>query len=796
MRRTSVFLLAVLLITPSSVSLAAQGREATPVRQSALTAANAVARPLTLRDVSRNDRWLGLGVRDVRWAPDGAGVYFRWSRSPATDDVAEEDPWFLAGPAGNWVEEVPREDRHAVPGADVQRSPDGRLAAWVGGGSLYLNDTTRGSRRVVALDQPVRAPHFSADGAAVDFEVGSALYRYDVQGGGLARMAARIERTTPTGTDAAAWLREQQQELFAHVRTQGQIADRTANAARLSQLARPQAIPVRAGVRIDQIQLSPDGNWLTFRARTPSSERPATQYANYVDESGYTEVLDARSKVGEPRDVFRLGVVRVDASVPVDSIVVRWIEVVEAADQNTVPSQLSWNPTGTTAVAQFLGEDDEDLWLAEIDLEGATARILTHDHDDAWIGGPPVQANSGPALMEWLSADELAFASERSGWSHLYLLGLDGTVTRLTEGQWEVRRASLSPDHSTWLLQTSREHPSEDHLYSMPARGGQMVRLTSEVGRHEGWWSPDGRRLAVVSSESIRLPDLFMMAANPGSSPTRVTVSGSDNYWEHPLTRAEIVEFSHPDGGPLWGALFRPDVPNAERSAIVHIHGGGYRQFAHRGYSVYGYDHHLGFIQYMLEQGYTVLDFDYRGSAGYGRDYRTDIAESMGIKDTDGAVAAARWLANNADVDPERIGIYGVSYGGFLTLTSLFRYPGVFRAGIARAAVTDWAHYSDGWTSRILGVPHENPEAYRISSPIYYAEGLSDPLLITHGLMDDNVHFQDAARLVQRLIELEKDFEVMVYPVEPHVVATEASRYDLVRRQAGFFNEKLRGIHR
>ena len=138
----------------------------------------------------------------------------------------------------------------------------------------------------------------------------------------------------------------------------------------------------------------------------------------------------------------------------------------------------------------------------------------------------------------------------------------------------------------------------------------------------------------------------------------------------------------------MWAALYRPQAQNAERAAIMHIHGGGYRQFAHRGYSVYGYATHLGFMHYMLEQGYTVLDFDYRGSAGFGRDYRTDISESMGISDTDGAAAAARWLAANENVHPERIGIYGVSYGGFLTLTSLFRYPGVFGAGIARAAVS------------------------------------------------------------------------------------------------------------
>jgi dipeptidyl aminopeptidase/acylaminoacyl peptidase len=328
----------------------------------------------------------------------------------------------------------------------------------------------------------------------------------------------------------------------------------------------------------------------------------------------------------------------------------------------------------------------------------------------------------------------------------------------------------------------------------MPATGGTLERLTGTSGRHEGWWSPDGRSLAVVSSESTSLPDLFVREALPDADPTRVTRSGADAFYEHPLVRPEIVSFPHPDGGPVWAALYRPATQNAERAAIVHVHGGGYRQFAHRGYSVYGYALHLGFIHYMLEQGYTVLDFDYRGSAGFGRDYRTDISESMGISDTDGAVAAAGWLTENANVDARRIGIYGVSYGGFLTLTSLFRYPGVFAAGVARAAVTDWAHYSDGWTSRILGVPHENSPAYRISSPINYAEGLEDALLITHGLVDDNVHFQDAARLIQRLIELEKEFDVMVYPIEPHTVETEASRFDLLRRQAAFFDRHLRGI--
>jgi dipeptidyl aminopeptidase/acylaminoacyl peptidase len=201
----------------------------------------------------------------------------------------------------------------------------------------------------------------------------------------------------------------------------------------------------------------------------------------------------------------------------------------------------------------------------------------------------------------------------------------------------------------------------------------------------------------------------------------------------------------------------------------------------------------VGLLHYLLERGYTVLDFDYRGGAGYGRDYRTDIYRSMGQKDVDGALPAIDYLVREHGIDRKRIGVYGVSYGGFFTLMALFRHPGLFSAGIANAAVTDWAHYQHPWTSRILGVPAGDSASYQISSPINHSAALADPLLITHGLVDDNVQFQDAARLMQKLIEQGKHFEVMVYPTEPHTIQTEASRRDYVRRAVDFFDRNLLG---
>jgi len=793
-RHRSSLLTCVLLLPAFAPSrLAARQREPTPLRQSATAAVAAAATPLTLRDASRDDRWLGLGVRDVRWAPDGSAVWFRWNRAPSPADVPDADPWFRAAPDGSWVEQVAPSQEASAPGETISWSRDGRWAAWSSGGTLFLFHAgdRPSTRPVVERTEPLTDVRIAEGGGAVHFQAGEALLRYDVASGVTSVVAHKVARARPPATDEGRWLSDEQRRVFDFVRDR----ERREGVAEAAAAARgeAQAIPLPAAVLAEQITLSPDGRWVTFRARTPATDRPRTEYVDYLDPSGYTRVHDARGKAGEPRDRWRLGVVAVDPTVPIDSVRIRWIDLAEAGEQATVPHGPSWNLEGTRAVAQFIGERHEDVWFVEIDPGTASARVLAHDHDDGWIGGPPIQANYlQPALMEWLPGDRFVFASERGGWSHLWLMDADGTVAPLTQGSWEVRSARLSRDRAWWLLQASRGHPADDHLYRMPAGGGEMTRLTEGEGRRVGVLSPDGRRLALLSDDATHMPDLWLGTVEVPRG-RRVTVSGTDAFYAHPLAAPEIVSFEHPDGGPLWAALYRPERPDPKRPALIHVHGGGYRQFAHRGWTVYGYALHLGFLNYMVQQGYTVLDFDYRGSAGYGRDYRADIADAMGISDVDGAVAAARWLVDHEGIDPERIGIYGVSYGGFMTLMSQFRYPGVFAAGVARAAVSDWSQYSDGWTSRILGVPHLDPEAYRVSSPIYYAEGLEDHLLITHGLVDDNVHFQDTARLIQRLIELEKDFEVMVYPIEQHTIGTEASRYDLVRRSAAFFDRWLRG---
>jgi dipeptidyl aminopeptidase/acylaminoacyl peptidase len=193
-----------------------------------------------------------------------------------------------------------------------------------------------------------------------------------------------------------------------------------------------------------------------------------------------------------------------------------------------------------------------------------------------------------------------------------------------------------------------------------------------------------------------------------------------------------------------------------------------------------------------MEHGYMVLDMDYRGSAGYGRDWRTAIYRHMGGKDLEDNVDGAKWLVTQG-ADPKRIGIYGGSYGGFITLMAMFTTPDVFAAGAALRPVTDWAHYNDGYTSDILNLPQKDAEAYKRSSPIYFAEGLKGALLICHGMVDTNVFFQDTVRLVERLIELRKEnWSVAMYPVEDHGFVRAASWADEYKRIFKLFEANLK----
>ncbi|CAN0148567.1 unnamed protein product, partial [Chrysoparadoxa australica] len=244
------------------------------------------------------------------------------------------------------------------------------------------------------------------------------------------------------------------------------------------------------------------------------------------------------------------------------------------------------------------------------------------------------------------------------------------------------------------------------------------------------------------------------------------------------------------DGADVYARVYEPDSAKQNGAAVIFVHGAGYLQNAHHRWS--GYYREYLFHNLLCDLGYTVLDIDYRASAGYGRDYRTAIYRHMGSWDLNDQISGKQFLVDSLNIDPDRVGIYGGSYGGFITLMALLTQPDEFACGAALRSVTDWAHYNHEYTSNILNYPDTDPKAYEQSSPIYFAENLKRPLVMLHGMVDDNVQFQDVVRLSQRFIEFGKeDWELAVFPVEAHGFVKAYSWYDEYRRILELMNENL-----
>ena len=450
--------------------------------------------------------------------------------------------------------------------------------------------------------------------------------------------------------------------------------------------------------------------------------------------------------------------------------------------------QVQWSEDGKRAAMLARSADNKDRWVMLLDAATARTRVLAHEHDDAWTNGP------GAFTLGWLPDNRsVYFQSEASGFAHLYTVGTDEAArpAQLTSGRFEVSDVRLSEDKTRFLFTSSEGSPFERHLYTMGTNGGARTRLTTMPGNNAAEVSPDETIFALVRSYSNKPPELYLQPANaPATNAKQITTSPIPEWSAHAWIEPQIVTFKARDGADVPARLYKPAAGKGNGAAVIFVHGAGYLQNVHKWWSTYYREymfHHL-----LMERGYTVLDIDYRGSAGYGRDWRTGISRFMGGKDLTDHIDGAQYLTRTHGIDAKRMGIYGGSYGGFITFMAMFTTPDVFAAGAALRPVTDWGHYNHPYTSNILNLPQTDREAYERSSPINHAAGLKGALLICHGMVDTNVHFQDSVRLAQRLIELRKEnWELAVYPVEDHAFERPDSWADEYKRILKLFETNL-----
>jgi dipeptidyl aminopeptidase/acylaminoacyl peptidase len=450
---------------------------------------------------------------------------------------------------------------------------------------------------------------------------------------------------------------------------------------------------------------------------------------------------------------------------------------------------VKWHDNSDKVAVMLEAWDNKDRWITTVDVDQKVFETQHRLHDKAWI-------NNRFNQFGWFDkVEKLYFLSEHSGYSQLYTKTIDGEITAVSQGKFVVDNVVLTQDNDYFYYKANKKHPGIFEIYRTPSAGSESESeaITELNGMTDYKLSPDESSLLLTHSKLVMPPELLTLDMTADiQKPVKITSTVSEDFLSINWTSPSIVavESSHSQQ-PIYSRVYTPQVMDSEKHrAVIFNHGAGYLQNSHLGWSRYFRE--FMFHSFLVSKGYVVMDMDYRASAGYGRDWRTAIYRQMGTPETQDLMDGVDWLVENANVDRKRIGTYGGSYGGFMTFMALFTQPDLFQAGAALRPVSDWAHYNDGYTSNILNRPDVDPIAYERSSPIYFADGLTKPLLINAPMIDANVFFVDVVRLVQILIEKEKEnFETAIYPVEPHGFVQPSSWLDEYRRIYKLFEDNL-----
>ncbi len=780
---------------------------------------------LTVEKIMRDPKWIGTSPSGLSWTMNGL-LTFQWN----PDSTPGDSTYYLDTKTFTPTKADVYFRQGLVSNNALTYNQAGTQFVYLHQGKLTLGDKKSGKTRVIAqFAESISNIRFSHNDSRITYQRGQNLFSWEIAtgfteqltqfstgnestGGGGGRGGAAPPQGRGGSNAAAAnaqeaWVAADALRLSQVLQTRKQNREATA-AARRSYPEVPSLRTISTqGKTLNNISLSGNGRFVSYRLSQSAPPSKSTLVPDYVTESGYVSNLNGRAKVGttpgtsdffiwdkEADTIYKFDVSALPGIQDLPDYVKDYPAQLEKLSKNPANRNVSvqtvvWSGNSNTALLEVRASDNKDRWLVLFDGTGFTT--IDRQRDEAWIAGPGISGFGG--RIGFINDQLVYFQSEATGYSHLYTYDLKTkTKNALTSGKYEVLSSSLAPSKKYFYITTNEVHPGEQHLYKLDIATGKQTRLTSMTGAHQSAVSPDEKWIAYTYSYSNQPWELYVQENKPGATPKKITdLAQSEEFKAYAWRAPEIVTITAADGQTIYGRLYQPAQPHASKPAVIFVHGAGYLQNAHKWWSSYFREYM--FHNLLTDLGYTVLDIDYRGSAGYGRNWRTGIYRHMGGKDLSDHVDAARWLVKEKGVNAANIGLYGGSYGGFITLMALFNEPETFKSGAALRAVTDWAHYNHGYTSNILNEPSKDSLSYARSSPINFAEGLKGNLLMCHGIVDVNVQFQDIIRLTQRLIELGKDnWELAVYPVEDHGFVEPSSWTDEYKRILKLFEQTLK----
>ena len=786
---------------------------------------------LSLEIIMAHPDWVSRSPQQGYWADDSDSIYY-WQKRAG----AEQRDLYNVDLRGNSLQKIESRDMGSIDVSAGTVSNNYRLKVYARQGDIYVKDLRSG--KIQQLTRTVAAetnPRFTSSNDKVIFTRADQVYIRELDSGLEYQVADLRAEDDPDEEEDDEYLDEQQLRLFDIIKLQKQreeLAKEFTEQEQASDSTRV-SLPWYLGKKNEIVErlLSPNEKWMLviLRKKADKKEGKDGSMPNYVTASGYVESKEVRTRVGT-MDFADQQIVLLDLALhkqheidlsqlpsrdknPLQELQQLRDGEKEPADEEATQeeneedkfrdiqiSSAHWSDDGSKVLLEIVSRDHKDRWLVRINaedldseekaesltLEHENISLIHHEHNAAWIGREFRET-------QWLPDNQsLYFLSEADGYGHLYLYAADGSTEQLTSGSFEIRDPTLSRNGKQLYFRGNNNHPGIYEIFRIELASKKIEQLTHLGGMNRYELSPDESKLLITHSDSQRPPELYVKSVRSRGRVTQLTHTVSDEFKAIDWVSPDFVAIaSSVVNDPIHSRVYMPvQEATAARPAVVFIHGAGYLQNAHQGWS--SYFREFMFHTLLTQQGYVVLDMDYRASQGYGSDWRTAIYQRMGTPELEDLRDGVNWLVANANVDREKICTYGGSYGGFLTLMALFVQQDLFACGAALRPVTDWAHYNHGYTSNILNIPTIDPDAYARSSPIEFAEGLEKPLLIAHGMQDNNVFFQDSVRLVQRLIELEKqDWELAVYPIEAHGFREPFSWLDEYRRIFKLFKENL-----
>lgn len=772
---------------------------------------------ITLEKIMSDPDWIARSPSRWYWGDDNQTVLYKQKRlgNPITDLYSKN-----ISQQGNGSK-VALADLHLKADKYAVLSKDGTQELYTFKGNVFLKTLATNEVQQLTYTSAVESQVMFLSNGNVAYRIANVFYEFDTKNNQIRELANLQMTNTPDGeASKSTYIADEQQKLIKYIaKKQRHKALREDEASKLRSENDTIATSVfyfGEGKKVVNSSLSPNAEKLIVSVTNDVSwSNDGDIMPNYVTNEATIDAQKARRRVSDNRkyeeQVYLIDLVNnaqylltydqlpgfdedVLASVKTENYAREGKQYTSKKKPRNIhlmnSNSVQWHENSKQVAIMFEAWDNKDRWIATVDFESSKLVNQHRLHDDAWV-------NWAFNDFGWFNATEtLYFQSEESGYGHLYVKPLNGKTKALTQGNFEVRDLTLTKDGSSFYFQANKKHPGIYEIYNVDVNSAVVQAVTDLGGNNSYALSPDETKLLIEHSTTTMPPELYVQDIGKNIEAIRLTHTVTEEFLAMPWTAPSIVEVpsTHTQQG-IFSRVYQ-GAPSAGASAavpgkaVMFVHGAGYLQNSHLGWS--GYFREFMFHSMLVQQGYTVIDMDYRASNGYGRDWRTAIYRHMGKPEVEDMLDGVNWLVDNANVDRNRVGVYGGSYGGFLTLMSMFTEPDVFQAGSALRLVSDWTSYNHGYTANILNTPEDDKIAYERSSPIYFAEGLQKPLLINAPMVDDNVFFQDSVRLVQRLIELEKtDFETAIYPVEPHGFVQPSSWLDEYRRIYKLFETNL-----